>query len=149
MKYKEFDKLITEMSGENASDDYWYDVGVNDAMTLLEKFSDNDWEQLLDNMLSKSIEWQTRFAYCADSDINDEVIIKCLVLLSSIDDDELFETCVDSLRCIVNSNNIEIIESNKTIMQRVEKTLPQCGIVKRKIFEDFIRKLKGNSNFIA
>jgi len=42
MVYEELDKLITEMSGENASDDYWYDVGVTDAMNLLEKFSETE-----------------------------------------------------------------------------------------------------------
>lgn len=46
MKYEEFDKLIMEMSGDNVSDDYWYDVGVNEAMSILEDFSENDWDLL-------------------------------------------------------------------------------------------------------
>lgn len=122
--------------------DYWYDDGFCIAREMLEEFNENDWKKLLDNILSKSIEWQIRFAYCADSDINDEVIIKCLILLSSTEDDELFETCVDSLRCIVNSNNIGIISNDRTIMRRVEKVLPKCGIVTRKIFEGFLTKFQ-------
>ncbi|WP_315081030.1 hypothetical protein [uncultured Clostridium sp.] len=136
--YEELDEYLSGYF----TDDYWYDEGFGIAREILAGFNEYDCEKLLDNILSKSMEWQIRFAYCADSDINDAVIIKSLILLSSIDNDELFETCIDSLRCIANSNNIGIISRDKTIMQRVEKILPKCGIATRKIFEDFIRKLQ-------
>ena len=136
--YEELDEYLSGFFTE----DYWYDEGFGIAREMLEDFNGNDWGKLLDNILSKSIEWQIRFAYCVDSDINDEVIIKSLSLLSSIDNDDLFQTCIDSLRCIINSNNIGIISNDKTIMQRVEKILPKCGIATRKIFEDFLTKFK-------
>ncbi|NFD70521.1 hypothetical protein FDE76_07610 [Clostridium botulinum] len=97
------------------------DEGFGIASDILEKFNKKDWEKLFNNIFSKSIEWQIRFAYCTDCGINDEAIIKSLILLSSIDNDELFETCVDGLRVIANSDNIGIISSDKTIIQRIEK----------------------------
>ena len=136
--YEELDEYLSGYFTE----DYWYDEGVGIANEILERFNKYDWEKLLDNILSKSVEWQIRFAYCADSDINDKVIIKSLILLSSIDNNELFVTCIDSLRCIVNSNNAEMIASNRTIIQRIEKILPKCDIATRKIFKEFIAKLE-------
>ncbi|AIQ53440.1 hypothetical protein [Paenibacillus sp. FSL R7-0331] len=121
--------------------DYWYDEGFSIARDMLEKFNNSDWAKLQTNVLSKPIDWQVRFAYCTDSGINDDVIINTLTLLSNIDNDELFETCVDSLRGIVSTNNIGLISDNLTI-QRIEKLLPKCGVVTRKIFEDFIGKLQ-------
>jgi hypothetical protein len=122
--------------------DYWYDEGFSIAREMLEQFNSNDWEKLLNNILSKPVDWQVRFAYCADSGINDNYIIEILILLSSVDDDDLFETCVDSLRVIIDSDNFRFISNNSSIVNRIEKILPKCGVVTRKIFEDFIGKLQ-------
>lgn len=136
--YKELDGYLSVFF----TDDYWYDEGFQIAREMLEEFSDNDWENLLSDILSKSIDWQVRFAYCVDSDINDEAVIKSLVLLCDIESEELFETCIDSLRVIVNSENIDVISNNEIIIQRVEKMLPKCGVATRRIFEDFITKVQ-------
>ena len=124
------------------TDDYWYDEGFEIAREMLAEFNNSDWKKLGDDILSKSIEWQIRFAYCVDSDINDEVIIKFLILLCGIENEELFETCIDSLRVIANSENVDIIVNDKTIIQRIEKVLPKCGIATRRMFEDFIKRLQ-------
>ncbi len=58
------------------TEDYWYDEGFEIAREILKEFNESDWVKLLNNVLSKSIEWQIRFAYCVDSNINNEVIIK-------------------------------------------------------------------------
>ena len=57
MKYKQFDEFITLMSGANASEDYWYDVGVDEAMYLLERFSDEDWHV----GIAQQVEWQRSY----------------------------------------------------------------------------------------
>jgi len=136
--YKELDEYLSGFF----TYDYWYDEGFQIAREMLEEFSNNDWENLLSDILSKSIDWQIRFAYCVDSDINDEAVIKSLVLLCDIESEELFETCIDSLRVIVNSENINVISNNEIIIQRVEKMLPKCGVATRRIFEDFITKVQ-------
>ncbi|WP_040214215.1 hypothetical protein [Clostridium polynesiense] len=135
-----YEELNEYLSGQ-FSMDYWFDEGVIIATDMLRKFNESDWKKLLDDILVKPIDWQIRFAYCADNDINDEVLIKCLILLSSIDNDELFETCIDSLRVLANEENIGIISNEKTIIEQVKKALPRCGVATRKIFEDFIGKI--------
>lgn len=136
--YEELEKYLSGFF----TDDYWYDEGFEIAREMLEKFNDSDWEKLGNSVLSKSIEWQIRFAYCVDSDINDEVIIKILILLCGVENEELFETCIDSLRVIANSENMDIIVNNKMIIQRVEKVLPKCGVATRRMFEDFIKNIQ-------
>lgn len=98
-------------------------------------------ENYLILFFQKSIDWQVRYAYCVDSDIKDNAVVKSLLLLSTVDDEELFTTCVDSLRVIVNSDNIGLVSSDEAIMKRIEELLPKCGMATRKMFEDFIRKL--------
>ncbi|BFH25580.1 hypothetical protein WJ0W_001822 [Paenibacillus melissococcoides] len=135
--YEELDEYL---SGEFTTD-YWYDEGFSIAREMLEEFNNNDWGKLLNSILSKSIDWQVRYAYCVDSDIKDNAVVKSLLLLSTVDDEELFTTCVDSLRVIVNSDNIGLVSSDEAIMKRIEELLPKCGMATRKMFEDFIRKL--------
>lgn len=135
--YEELDEFL---SGEFTTD-YWYDEGFSIASEMLEEFNNDDWEKLLEFILSKSVDWQVRFAYCVESDINDNAVVKSLLLLSTVDNEEVFTTCIDSLRVIVNSNNIGLVSSDEVIIKRIEKMLPNCGVATRKIFEDFIRKL--------
>ncbi|MEK3786366.1 MULTISPECIES: hypothetical protein [Paenibacillus] len=134
--YEELDEYL---SGEFTTD-YWYDEGFSIAREMLEEFNNNDWEELLSQILSKSIDWQVRYAYCVDSDVNDDAVVKSLLLLTSVDDEELFTTSVDSLRVILNSTNIGLV-STEEIMQRINEILPKCGIATRKMFEDFIKKI--------
>ncbi|MCD1259459.1 hypothetical protein B5M42_011500 [Paenibacillus athensensis] len=135
--FEEFDDYL---SGEFTVD-YWYDEGFSIAREILEEFKERDWEQLLHCVLLKPIDWQVRYAYCVDSDMNDKAVIESLLLLSTVADEELFTTCVDSLRVMVSSHNRELLSSDKSIMKRIEEILPRCGVATRKIFEDFIAKL--------
>jgi hypothetical protein len=130
-----YEQLDDYISGVFTTD-YWYDEGFSIAREMLEQFSSIDWAELLNNLLSKSIDWQVRYAYCADSGINDEVIIHSLILLSSIDNDELFTTCVDSLRVIANSDHIKKLSKDKAILERIEQILPKSGAATRTIFEE-------------
>ncbi|POR27191.1 hypothetical protein [Paenibacillus polymyxa] len=140
MKYEGFDKLITEMSGENASDDYWYDVGVNDAMTLMEKFSETDWELLKKNIMEKSLEWQKRVVYCFEEE-NDAREINIILSLIETTDKELFEMCIDSLRFLINDNNKDCIINNHELMEKLRK-MELIYNVSGRICREFLNKLQ-------
>jgi hypothetical protein len=140
MKYEEFDKLITEMSGENASDDYWYDVGVSDAMNLLEKFSEDDWKLLGSNVMDKSLEWQKKVVYCFEEE-NDAREINIVLSLVETTDKELFEMCIDSLRFLINDNNKEYIINNNELIQKLRK-MASIDSISGKICSEFLNKLQ-------
>lgn len=134
--YEELDEYL---SGEFTID-YWYDEGFSIAREMLEKFSDRDWEKLLKDVLLKPVDWQVRYAYCVDIDINDDAVVTSLLLLCSVDDEELFMTSVDSLRVILNPDLHGEVGLTEPVMQKIIGMLPQCGAATRKMFEDFLRK---------
>lgn len=137
-----YEQLEEYLSG-TFSIDYWYDEGYVFASDLLKKFSKNDWEKLLCNIHTKPRDWQIRFAY-STSDINNEYVLESLILLSNIDDDELFETCIDSLRVLLDEgNSIEIVMATE-IKQRIEKIMGKCDHVSQKMFENFLKNYKDN-----
>lgn len=140
MKYEKFDKLITEISGENASDDYWYDVGVNDAMTLLEKFSDEDWESLGKNIMDKSLGWQKRVVYCFEEE-NDAREINIILSLVETTDKELFEMCIDSLRFLINDNNKDYIINHNELMEKLRE-MASIDNMSGRICREFLNKLQ-------
>lgn len=135
--YKKLDELLSGYFNI----DYWYDEGVIIAWELLHKFEDDDWNELLDNLLSKSVEWQTRFAYSIDKDIDNKMAVESLFILSKTDNDELFVTVIDSLRCVVEKINMSIMDNNSHIVDKIEKMIPRCGIATQKILEDFITRI--------
>ncbi len=140
MKYEEFDKLITDMSGENASDDYWYDVGVNDAMILLGKFSETDWELLGKNIMDKSLGWQKRVVYCFEEE-NDVREINIILSLIETTDRELFEMCIDSLRFLINDDNKGCIINNNELMDKLIK-MASVDNFSGRICREFLNKLQ-------
>ncbi|WP_025681613.1 hypothetical protein [Paenibacillus massiliensis] len=140
MGYEKFDKLITEMSGENASDDYWYDVGVNDAMALLEQFSELDWKLLGENILDKSLEWQKRVVYCFEEE-NDVREISIVLSLIETTDQELFDMCVDSLRFLINEENKNYIINNNELMKKLIR-IASLDNMSGRVSREFLNKLQ-------
>lgn len=134
-----YEKLNQYLSNSSLGD-YWYDEGNLIATDIFKQFSESDWQKLLDDISSKSIEWQIQFAYCAP-EINNEFLIKSLILLASIDNDELFKTCIDTLRVTINFDNKLIISSDKVMLERIEKILEKCDNATQIVFEDFVAKL--------
>ncbi len=120
MKYDEFNNLITEMSRENISEDYWYDVGVDEAISLIKKFIEEDWLLLEKNIINKSLEWQKKVIYCFEQQDNPKELT---IILSLIDtnDTELFEMCIDSLRFKINKSNKKCIVDNTFLMEKLKE----------------------------
>ncbi|MEK3786357.1 hypothetical protein [Paenibacillus sp. FSL K6-1230] len=139
MIYEKFDMLITGMSGENASDDYWYDVGVNDAMALLEQFSEIDWKLLRENILDKSLEWQKRVVYCFEEE-NDVREISIVLSLIETPDKELFDMCIDSLRFLINEENKNYIINNNELMEKLLK-MASLDNMSGRVSREFLNKL--------
>jgi hypothetical protein len=135
--YIVFDKYLSGYFTE----DYWYDDGVMIAEEMLQKFDDGDWELLINSIESKSIEWQTRYAYCIDVGINHEYALKSLMMLTETDNEELFVTVVDSLRCIVKTGDLSTTLSNDALIVRIDKLMSKCGIATKSILEDFKSKV--------
>lgn len=135
--YTELDILLTDFQD---ADNYWYDVGCLTAEKLISMFKQEDWNELSEDLLTKSLGWQKKLAYCLGNDSNLEEL-KVLLTLASIEDADLFEVCIDSLRSFTNVENKQIILENRFIIEKVTELIPNTGEFSRKVFQDFLDNL--------
>lgn len=140
--YDKFDELITEMSQEDASDDFFYDVGVFEVTNILNHFNEDDWKKLEKNIITKDTEWKKKAIYCFEGEHPEELPI----LLSIIDTDDfgLFEMCVDFLRFMITDDNRQRILCNNEFLIKMKKEADRG--ISGKIFLDCITKLNQDFN---
>lgn len=62
--FSEFNEYLKAFEMENYAVNYWYNEGFSIAQEMLEKFSEEEWIELKNSLLSKSIGWKRRLAYC-------------------------------------------------------------------------------------
>ncbi|MEI4803819.1 hypothetical protein ACIGHG_21430 [Bacillus sp. NPDC077411] len=134
--YRELDNLL---SGDT-TEDAWYDDGCIIASEILLEFSQKDWEELAGETLTKPIEWQKKLAYCMDSNCN---VYEFGILLSllSIEAEELFVICIDTLRSFTTLENKQMLLNDPSILHRINEILPKASIPVKKILEDFLVKI--------
>ena len=110
--YTELDELLEQ----NTTIDAWYDDGFLIARSILNDFSQNDWNMLKNNILNKDLEWQKRLAYSISNKIIiDELDI--LLELLKINNDELTEICIDSLKLYCTPKFENIIKNNPNVLK--------------------------------
>lgn len=136
--FDKFDKYITDFAMEDFDVDYWYDEGVGIVEEMICKFDESDWEKLAEVIPDRTVEWNKRLAYCMH-DSNNVNQLKVLLDLVEINDNELFEIVVDSLRGFTSKESIRLIRDNLHIMSRIEELMPKVGDVTRRIFEVFLK----------
>ncbi|WCM60004.1 hypothetical protein [Paenibacillus polymyxa] len=134
--YGELDNLISA----DTTADSWYDDGSIIASEILSEFSLRDWEKLSSEVLTKPLEWQRKLAYCLDSNCN-MYELKILISLLSIEDEELFEICIDTLRSFTSQESKQMILDNPSILHRVNDLLPKAGVAVKRILEEFLMKI--------
>lgn len=82
-----------------------------------------------------------KLAYCLGDDSNLEEL-KILLTLASVEDADLFEVCIDSLRSFTSEENRRIIRENRFIIEKVKEIIPEAGVVSREIFHDFLDNIE-------
>ncbi|SHJ41790.1 hypothetical protein SAMN05444401_2951 [Clostridium amylolyticum] len=133
--YNELDELLLE----ETTVDSWYDDGFSIAQDILNQFSNGDWQELSNEVLKKDLDWQKKLVYCLDNQvIEEELNIICKLIL--IDDEELFEMCIDALRAFDNELGHSFIKKNPQIIIEVEKKINTAGNATKRVLEDFLRK---------
>lgn len=133
--YNELDELLLE----ETTVDSWYDDGFSIAQDILNQFSNDDWQELSNEVLKKDLDWQKKLVYCLDNQvIEEELNIICKLIL--IDDEELFEMCIDALRAFDNELGHSFIKKNPQIIIEVEKKINTAGNATKRVLEDFLRK---------
>lgn len=137
--YKNLDVFILPYSDDNEPGDYWYDCGIIESTKILSSFTDSDWECLLANLNDKSIYWKIRLVECL-GDLHNIYELQIILELIDIDNDELFVSCVDSLRSI----NLCSLPENKVkqIELKIASLVQNASLPVKSVLEDFMNKLK-------
>ncbi|HAG42626.1 MAG TPA: hypothetical protein DCL31_03630 [Clostridium sp.] len=133
--YKDLDNFLYEETTINS----WYNDGFLIAQDMLTQFSSEDWEELSKNVLNKPLEWQKKLIYCLDNDINENEL-NIIAKMLTINDQELFDMCIDSLRSFNNEIGKEFVLSNPSFIKLVKERIPYVGAATQKILQDFLDK---------
>lgn len=131
--YTELDNLLKQ----NVTDDAWYDDGFLIAQDILNDFTNDDWHKLSEEVLSKDIEWQKKIAYCIDNQLMEEEL-NVICKLLQVDDEELLEMCLDSLRSFDNELGYIFIKKNPQIIKMVKFRMNEAGTARKVMLEKFI-----------
>ncbi|MEK3876427.1 hypothetical protein NSS64_18920 [Paenibacillus sp. FSL H8-0122] len=134
--YKELDNLLCA----DTTVDSWYDDGCVITSEILSDFDPRDWDELSNQVLSKPIDWQRKLAYCLDNECN-VYELNILLSLLAINDEELFEICIDTLRSYTDQDGKKMILDNQEIFKRVNDLLLTANLPVKKILQDFLAKI--------
>lgn len=129
--FNELDEFISY----NTTTDYWYDEGFCYAQEFLEDFSVDDWKKLSDIILSKDLEYQKKIVYCFDG--TDEFHeLKIIEKLLSVDNDELFIMCVDS----ISGFSADILK-NKRLIDKIKAKSDVPDRLSGIVIEEFLKEI--------
>ena len=130
--YNELDELLLE----ETTVDSWYDDEFSIAQDILNQFSNDDWQELSNEVLKKDLDWQKKLVYCIDNQvIEEELNIICKLIL--IDDEELFEMCIDALRAFDNELRHSFINKNPQIIIEVGKKINITGNATKGVLDNY------------
>jgi len=108
---------------------------------MLSSFSRKDWSELSNNIQHKPSDWKQKLAYCLSNDKNKDEL-NVLLSLTDTDDEELLETCVDSLRGFINSENI--FQIDESVINNIQQRMLKCKAPAQLIFKDLLKKIDAN-----
>ena len=114
--YNELDDLLSEQ----AVIDSWYDDGFLIAQDIMDEFTNDDWQQLSEEVLKKDLEWQKKIVYCLDNRLIQEEL-EIIGKLFLVQDNELMEMCIDTLRAFDNEIGYEFIKRHPEIIKEVKE----------------------------
>lgn len=137
----DFMKFLDTISVEGVSEDYWYDVGVVEVQNMLEKFSKREWDLLERLIKDKSVEWQKKLIYSFD-DVGNEQEIKIIMKSINTDNSELFEICIDTLRCLLNEKTRKLIWEKPGLLEKVRSMAIKTDSISSTIYMDFLEKVR-------
>ena len=103
--------------------DYWYDFGFQQSAHTLQRFSNEEWAELLANWRTQPLEWQDRLAYIlGDGETTREY--ELLMVMYRLAAQEVRLTAAENLRALSLSdvvNTLPISEATRMKTELAEK----------------------------
>lgn len=145
MSERLIDELNYWLKGEDT--DYWYDDTTLFADETIEKFEQEDWDELLVALPQKDNMWKKKLAYTLTSDLhgdkNDNALQILLILLDT-DAKEIIETALDSLRDFNDPIHMKKIQTNKNVYEKFQTLETTTSKPVQRMLEAFKQQFYSN-----
>ncbi|EAD4839098.1 hypothetical protein WN83_12725 [Listeria monocytogenes] len=138
--FEKLDIYLLDFINENSSEDFWYDYTYLQAQELLNNFTQSDWVELYQNIVTKGDLWKIRVAYCIDEDMGMNSFEFLLSLMN--DGDDVAECAIDSLRSFDSEEYKNIIHSDHILKIKTQKLLEDASLPVKRVLEAFLQQNK-------
>ena len=138
--FKELDLFLEDYATDDSGIlNYWFDSAYEDAVAMLEQFSDEDWKELFKEINNRSDLWKERLIYCFE-DKNNQYQIRLLEEMLNTENDALFIKVIDALRV---DFDMEMLKYNKEILvKRINELIPKVGSFNSNMLLEFLNKIE-------
>ena len=140
---KKIDEYIANYAvGDDLLDcDYWYDFASDSVINAINSLSDNEWDELITLIPTKSDNWKIRLAECLNGK-KDDNYLKALLSMIDTDNTTLFRLVVSDLLKydydIIGEDNFNII------IDKINHFLPEADYIETRVFNLFLEKKNNN-----
>lgn len=121
-------------------DNYWSDVGISEAVAILENFTDHDWRILDEIIQSKSKVWLVSCAETLGDDVAGGSSFDLLLKLLSSEIDEVKIAALDSINSRISLGFV-IRDSGGKIRSSVNAARGSAGVVVSMMLDSLEKKL--------
>ena len=132
--YKELDDLVSQ----ETTIDSWYDDGFIIARSIMDDFSQNDWRNLSRIVLERDLEWQKKLVYCLGNQMIQEEL-EIIGKLLCVDDEELLEMCIDTLRSFDNELGHVYVKNHPELIAKVKEKFARGGNATKMMLQSFMK----------
>lgn len=139
--YDMLDNYLKEFENDKDINDFWYDIGTVTATKIIKNLKQQDWDYLLNRLSQKTSGWKKRFAYCLDEGNNSNEF-KALLIMMEVDDEQLFEICIDSIRSHINIDNVIKLFENRIVFNKAKKLIEKREEVSLVMLKELFTTIK-------
>lgn len=135
--FAEYENYLNEVK---EFDNYWSDVGISEAVSMLEKFSANDWQMLNEKIQDKSKVWLVSCAETLGDDVGGGSSFDLLLKLLSSEINEVKMAALDSINSRI-SLGFDIGDSGGKIRSAISTARGSAGVVVSRMLDSLEKKL--------
>jgi len=132
--FKKYDQYLEADWG----DDYWSDVGILDAIKLLDDFNDLDWIDLEREWHSKTTVWQGRCAQTL-SDVESPRVLPVLFQMMASEEEDVVLLAADSLNALASMGRFIVWTPDLRI--QIGNAMVGAGPVGKIVLESLLEKV--------
>ena len=135
---------LDNLLSQNCSIDSWYDEGFSFAQTLLDTFTDDNWNNVISLAMVRDVDWNKRVVYCINGKYPKGLDLIRVLLQKH--DDELREMCIDALLEYPSHVLQQYIKGHPEMMGRLLVMSARGGALHDALQKRLLRKIHAETS---